>query len=230
VSAEGGVTWRYERKWVVRDADPRWALHAVRLHPAHFREIYHERFVNNCYFDTLDHRMLRDSVQGHGERLKVRIRWYGDLFGVVERPVLELKRKHATVGTKASFPVPPFCFDRTSPLPLLRGWFGAQPWPAGAPGELADFHPVLINRYRRRYFATPDGKVRLTIDTGCEYYAATPGRLRSRPQPRDAVTSILELKSDRDDEDIAREVADRIPFRLTKSSKYVNGMLRVGIR
>lgn len=228
--AAAGQAWRYERKFVIRDTDPRLVAHAVRIHPAHFREIYHQRFINNCYFDSPPLHMLRDAIQGHGERLKVRVRWYGDLFGPLARPVLELKRKHGLVGTKHAYPLPSFEFDRLKPLPALGEWFGALPWPAELPRGLAGLRPTLVNRYSRHYFATPDHHFRLTLDTGCEYFAPAPGREQARPHPRDAITTVVELKYGAEDELAADAISRRFPFRITKNSKYVNGMLRVGRR
>lgn len=226
--AEGA--WRYERKFLVRELDPRLVEHAVRIHPAHFREIHHQRWINNIYFDSAPLQFLRDAVQGHSERLKVRIRWYGDLFGRVARPVLELKRKHALVGTKDNYPLPAFDFERAGMLPPLGAWFRDLPWPMELPGTLAGLRPALINRYSRRYFATPDGRFRLTIDRDIEYFSPAPGRLPARPHPRDGLITVVELKSAAQDELEADRITHRFPFLVTKNSKYVNGMMRVGRR
>lgn len=228
VEPQPGAPWRYERKIVVRDLDPRMVEASIRRHPAHFGEIFGQRYVNNCYFDSPALLLLRDAVQGHSQRLKVRVRWYGDLFGPVSRPVLELKRKQGMVGSKEGYRLPAFVMDRNRVLPELEGWFGEAPWPAEIPGEYRSLRPALINRYSRRYFATPDRRFRLTLDTGCEYYAAAPGRVQAAPHARDHVTTVIELKYAVAEDVAAAAITDALPFRITKNSKYVNGMLRVG--
>jgi len=52
------------------------------------------------------------------------------------------------------------------------------------------------------------------------------GVLRARAEDHGVV--IVELKYDRADEREAERVASRFPFRLTRSSKYVRGVERVG--
>ena len=60
----------------------------VKLHPSMFYEPYPPRYVNNLYLDTEDMENYLDNVSGVAERRKVRIRWYGDLFGDIGRPML----------------------------------------------------------------------------------------------------------------------------------------------
>ena len=79
---------RYERKFLVERLDASWVRALVRRHPSMFCETYPPRYVNNLYLDTLGMRHYVDNLNGTPERRKVRIRWYGDLFGDVEAPVL----------------------------------------------------------------------------------------------------------------------------------------------
>ena len=83
----------------------------VNLHPAIFSQIYHPRFVNNLYLDSLSLNSYFCHVNGLKDRVKVRIRWYGDLFGPVDEPVLELKIKRGSLGRKESFPLASFRGD-----------------------------------------------------------------------------------------------------------------------
>ena len=55
----------------------------VKSHPALFSEIHQGRYVNNIYFDSanLDHYF--DNVDGVSRRGKIRVRWYGDMEGVL---------------------------------------------------------------------------------------------------------------------------------------------------
>ena len=88
-----GEKWRYERKFFISGLKKEDIEFMVKLHPAIFREIYHERTVNNLYFDSYEMKSYLDNVSGNSQRAKVRIRWYGDLFGIIEKPVLEVKIK-----------------------------------------------------------------------------------------------------------------------------------------
>ena len=87
------TSFRYERKFLVSELNRFEIESIVRLHPAIFSEIYHQRSVNNIYFDTMNVSNYLDNINGVKQRLKVRIRWYGDLFGFIDKSVLEFKIK-----------------------------------------------------------------------------------------------------------------------------------------
>src|SRR5882672_3959960 len=95
-------TYRYERKFLIEDIAPAEVEAGVRHNPALFYTEYPPRAVNNIYFDSADLRHYHRNVDGHHERVKARIRWYGPLFGQVLHPVLEIKRKQGLLGSKAA--------------------------------------------------------------------------------------------------------------------------------
>lgn len=215
---------RYERKYAVPELGRQEFEESLRLHPALFSPIYQGRFVNNLYFDTPDLENYQDNVDGVSARVKIRIRWYGDLYGEIERPVLEIKHKRGHEGWKESVALAPF--------PLQKGFSARdiekQTRSADLPGEvksrLAGLELRLMNRYYRRYYRSADGKFRITVDSGLEWYRIAPLFNNLMNRSRDDVGLIVELKYDcRFDSDAAR-VSDIFPFRLTRSSKYVSGL------
>ena len=84
---------RYERKFAIRDRNLEDIRGIVALNSAHFSTAYPPRRVNNIYFDTLDFRNHLDTSEGVGIRAKHRVRWYGELAGVVGSPIYEIKLK-----------------------------------------------------------------------------------------------------------------------------------------
>ena len=88
-----GQTFRYERKYVVSGLSTADLERCIKTNPGLFTEIYQQRSINNIYLDSADLQHYFDNVNGAPARGKVRIRWYGKLFGEVTRPVLELKLK-----------------------------------------------------------------------------------------------------------------------------------------
>ena len=86
--------YRYERKSVISELTKNEIKALIKLHPAMFLESYPPRFVNNLYLDSVGMNNYFDNMAGLKERVKVRIRWYGRLFGSVEKPTLELKIKN----------------------------------------------------------------------------------------------------------------------------------------
>ena len=218
-------TTRFERKFLIPNTLSIDAEILIKSHPALFREIYPERFVNNIYLDDHNLNHLSDAVDGTTDRLKVRIRWYGDLFGKVSTPQLELKFKRGTVGRKATFILNDFDLEPGAITEsFLRAWNEFQ-LPTVTKPYLERLRPILLIRYQRRYFLSADHKFRLTLDKDLTTYALS-GRTGSRPiQPS---IQILELKYAEEHEVTADQVTTHFPIRLTKNSKYVeavNGLI-----
>lgn len=220
---------RYERKFRIEELDLPRAVALVRAHPAMFGEFHPPRHVNNIYLDSPFLDCFSDNVQGHGDRHKVRIRWYGELFGKIARPVLEIKIKRGLVGWKEQYPLREFTLGPGFDVGVLRRIFGQSELPPGLGARLAAGGPTLLNRYARLYYATPDRRFRLTVDTDLTFYHI--GRHSNlflrREVERDVI--IIELKYAPEREAEAARLTAAFPFRVTKSSKYVQGVERVSL-
>jgi hypothetical protein len=198
--------FRFERKFYISDLSYAEVESIVRLNPGLFREIFHSRWVNNIYFDSPEMDSFHDNVAGATFRSKVRIRWYGDLRGLIEKPVIEFKKKAGLLGSKESYPLASFSvgddFSRGTVHELLR----TSLLPDFLKPRLACAEPSLVNRYRRKYFRSADGRYRITLDDMQQFFA---------------VSSLPGLRIFRTN---ASRITNRFPFRLTKSSKYVRGI------
>ena len=214
---------RFERKFVVSDMHYPAVEQAIRLHPAVFSEIFHQRFINNIYLDSNDLDFYYDNVSGKGSRKKVRIRWYGQMLEIINQPVLEFKIREGFVGNKLSFPLKPFALNNNFDFSTLQQIFEESKLPTWALETLRMLKPSLLNRYSRRYFLSFDKKFRLTIDADLSYYGIEPfdNDFLKKHSNNDI---IVEIKYDFQNDPEAAFVTNRLPFRLTKSSKYVNGM------
>jgi SPX domain protein involved in polyphosphate accumulation len=193
------------------------------LHPAAFSEIFHQRWINNIYFDTPGLNSYWDNVCGSEHRIKSRIRWYGELLGPIPGGTLELKVKHGVVGHKLAAPVGRFKVDRNLDELSLSTLLEDADLDPDIRKSILTTQPVLINRYQRRYFLSADRKFRLTMDTNMEYVRFDSGPRFSNRVSGDGLV-ILELKYDVDHDDLADAAAGYFPFRISKSSKYVTGL------
>jgi hypothetical protein len=214
---------RYERKFVVGDMDYFNIRQQVKLHPAAFSPLFYPRYINNIYLDTTELDFYFDNVSGKGSRKKARIRWYGDLFGKIEKPVLEFKIREGMLGNKLSFPLEAFTLDENFSLNTLKDVFAKSELPNWAYEVLMLLKPALLNRYLREYNLNFDGDFRLTLDTDLSYYLIGNDN-NTFMQSHRGEDIIVELKYDFDKDKKAAEITNRLPFRLTKSSKYVNGV------
>lgn len=202
---------------------------ALRLHPAHWRVAYPSRQVNNVYFDTLDYRNLSANLAGYAERAKLRLRWYGSDLACVDGANLELKRKSGRIGWKEIYAVDLSVDLAGGRWSELRRQLRAAIAGRGQVWLDRFGMPTLVNHYRRAYYETPDGTVRLTLDTDLRAYTQ-PSAIEPNltvPSPI-AETAVLELKA-------AREYAARLStilasfaHRVDRFSKYVQGMVVAG--
>ncbi len=214
---------RYERKFVVSDMMLPQIVQQIKLHPATFSAIFHPRYINNIYLDTAELDFFYDNVSGRGSRKKARIRWYGDLFQNIVKPVLEFKIREGYLGNKISFPLVPFRFDENISASFLQHVFEKSDLPQWARDVLKHLRPTLVNRYLREYYLSFDEKFRVTTDVELSYYAISSNNNHFTGHYK-SDDVIVELKYGYNDASIAPDVSTMLPFRLTKSSKYVNGI------
>ena len=221
-------TLRYERKFLVEDLRPFQVQALIRLHPAMFHAPYPPRHINNLYFDTRDLEHYYDNVNGAAQRKKVRVRWYGEPFGEITCPILEVKLKDGLVGTKHSYPLAGFTLDGSFCTRSFRKVLDVSDLPEEVRHGMRDLEAVLFNRYYREYHATRDGRFRCTLDTGLTFYRIN-GALCNLFAHRqtDYRVLVVELKYEAEQEPHASRVAGFFPFPVTRSSKYVQGMERV---
>jgi hypothetical protein len=216
--------YRFERKFVTNQLDNKGLEHIVMIHPAMFSEIFWERQVNNVYFDTPALNYFFDNVVGKSQRRKVRIRWYGETNGLIEKPVLEFKVKSGMLGKKVSFDLQPFNLKESTGLDFFGGLFKKSGLPDSILEELVGLKPSLLNRYRRRYYRSADPAFRFTIDYDLRYFDFSDVSIALGIGKKDLHNTILELKYDQQHDREAMQITQHLPIRLNKSSKYVNGI------
>ncbi len=207
---------RFEKKFVLSYEQALAMPSLLRTHPGHFRQAYPDRQVNNTYFDTTDFAHLRENVAGVSPRKKVRLRWYGD-FEAMSQTALEIKTKEGEVVSKSTRTVDPD-LRKQPKLPVKIAQTDSQFFfeQAGL------YRPVLKNAYLRQYYVTADGLVRLTVDSNLRFDHPKSSRQQT---PRQTLPhTIVELKYALEAEKLAAQISNFFPFRLSKSSKYVQGM------
>jgi len=221
---EAPTNWRYERKFFISYADNHRVESAVKLHPAMFSELFHKRKVNNIYFDTYALTNFFKSVDGQSNRIKIRIRWYGDLFGEIKKPVLELKIKNGLLGGKLSYRLNMFKVDSELSDSVIRDVIESSDIPLEVKDMMRAQSMSLLNSYTRKYYQSLDRIYRITIDTNMKFIEVLPHFNKFSNELNDKVNTVMELKYDPPADDAARDITKHFPFRMTKSSKYVTGV------
>lgn len=201
--------WRYERKYYLAHLDVQTVRQIIKLHPAAFQKHFPDRQVNNIYFDTPAFQSFLDNQTGILNRKKFRLRWYGQKWDQLEKPVFEIKSKHNSLSEKICHPLSTLTWkDIPVGFPQLN-----------LPAAL---YPVLVNSYQRSYLQTFDKKFRLTIDHSMQFGAFSKSGLPPQKKLKQAI--VLELKYLPENEKHLDEVTEYLPFRLSKNSKYSTGI------
>ncbi len=216
--------FRYERKFVISELNSYEIEHLIRHNPAIFSEIFYERMVNNIYLDSIDLKNYNENLIGISNRIKIRIRWYGGVFGIIKKPVLELKVKNNELGRKLSFPLKGFILDKKFSLNLLQKVFSKSNLPKWLVERLKLYSPSLLNSYKRKYFISANKKYRITLDKDQIFYKIKNRNNFFKEKITNKKICILEIKYALEDYKRAANITRYFPFRLIANSKYVNGM------
>ena len=221
---------RYERKFTCTGASRSELVTAIKRHPAFFREIHTTRKINNIYLDTSDLEFYHQNVIGISKRKKVRIRWYGNTFRKRPKLKLEYKLKNGQLGDKWTFRLKKFKVKKGLSAPYLNKKLKKSKLPGSVSEDVLALSPTLLNTYERTYFLSADRKFRLTLDEKMTYYYFDRQANRFVAKTRQSEEIILELKYSPEHDDEARVITTQFPWRLSKSSKYVNGVDLTRIR
>lgn len=203
---------RYERKYRIDHWSYDYVLHEILSNPAAFDYSYEDRWINSIYYDDVDFKALNENVFGISNRVKYRLRWYGEDIHQINDPILEKKIKKNVLGTKA--------YQKVESIDLLQNFDAVNNIDLIKENNL---HPVVLIRYRRTYLESFDRKIRATIDRDLTYYGIHNNQLTIDKTEDNAL--ILEIKYEQKDEKEVDYCLQSIPFRLTKNSKFVSGMM-----
>ncbi len=217
--------YRYERKYTIPKYHSLIATEQIiKENSFLFREIFYQRQINNIYFDTEELSDYHDNVMGVSNRKKIRIRWYGNTFGEIKKPVLEIKIKKGIVGDKWSYPLQAFHLNNSFNLEIIKKVFEKSNLPLPILEMVKPVFPSLLNSYQRKYFLSADNRYRITLDFDLLYYKMERNLNHCFGKPFHDNNHIVELKYGLDDEKRANEISVQFPFSINKNSKYVNGI------
>ena len=215
--------FRYETKMVF----PALRLDEVRAwvyaHMDAFRVAYPPRQVNNIYFDTIDRELMMDHIDGVADRAKVRFRWYGETW-LAQNGQIEIKMKQARLGYKKIQPI--LAEINIAEFTWREIMQTLQENSADDFKSLLDhLIPMLINQYRREYYESMDGQIRVTLDYEMrafeQSFGLSPNFNFEQPLRNDVIIEMKAMKNNH--ARIANALAE-FPLYCTQNSKYLNGM------
>lgn len=223
---------RFERKFIFQNVDFDDIVQRVFAHSYCFKEVFQRRSVNNIYFDDYNYSFYKQNVAGVGNREKYRLRWYGDDFIHIKDPTFEIKLKYGEVGDKISNKIKGFeaflSESHSSRERIYSEIFdNIQETNNIFKSKQGQLQPTLYNLYERRYYISFCQKFRITIDYNQKFFDPKSVNFLLSKQTIDEREIVLELKYNIEDDCEARNITQEFETRLTKNSKYVNGIERI---
>ena len=187
---------RYERKYILENPLLNQIEAHLLTHPAGFTVAYPQRQVNSLYYDSPTLKNYHASVNGQYNRVKPRLRWYGQNTKKIKAGQLELKIKQGELG-----------FKKITPLKKSKSL-------------LKNLIPTLLTSYNRQYYLSANKKIRLTIDQNISYTSFLDPQKSTLIDPR----TIVEIKYAKTAEIYALSIPQFLPLTLNRVSKYVTGL------
>ena len=172
-----------------------------------FQEIYKQRKINSVYFDTHDLKFISDNLSGSSLRKKFRLRWYNDDQTNV---FAEVKIKSNIANTKIRKKIP---YSEISEInndfyknKILLKYFSEE-----------KIYPKIEISYLRNYFYYKG--IIITLDKQLTFAS-----ILNKQNQKKINYNIIELKFPYDDLKKFNQINLKLPFRVSRNSKYVLGM------
>jgi hypothetical protein len=216
--------YRYERKFVIEPQFLNKLKIFFSINEFLLKKSFQSRQINNIYLDTVNFDFFNQNLTGIGSRNKVRLRWYGSLHQKVE-PILEIKQKAGLVGKKIFIKTNVVNTEILFIQNFLRDFLRKIDFEENLKFDILKCHPTLINSYQRSYYESLDKMIRVTIDEKLIYYKPNYDFKKKifSYKVKDP-NIIMEIKYSNKDINFYNNFLNKIPLRLTKNSKYVNGL------
>ena len=219
--------YRYERKFIVPSHFSNQAILTVRQE-LHCKDLYESRQVNSIYFDTDDLRFARQNIDGDSRRVKLRLRYYGNI-DEFRYPQFEEKIKFGNTGKKNIYEVG--SLSKNLLIQSLDFNKKRNNLPLEIQSLLENLKPIILITYLRNYLISKDEKFRFTFDTN----------IRCIPLDFNNISlslinktffhyqyHLLEVKYDIEQDNKLSNLMRCFPLRLSKSSKYISGLNLIG--
>ena len=88
-------------------------------------------------------------------------------------------------------------------------------------------NPVIRNRYLREYFVDASKRVRITVDREQAFYSVDSHHDVLRGNRVDYPVYVIELKYDKENLPLVKQLMDGFPLRPVRHSKYLAGLSRM---
>lgn len=213
--------WRYEIKVALQPYEVitfrSWLASAVD-----FSRHFPSRFIHSIYLDNQDYGAAKDNIDGLGNRMKARIRWYDQSNNNAR---LEAKIKQDRLGRKivSSADISVIKFLELNTNERIKFLSNIDVFNDSI-SNFKLFHPTIGVHYRREYYISLNKQVRMTVDSEISFED-----IISKSASKTASGKIIvEFKFSPTSNHYVSHLFENFPFYPTKNSKYVLGLSMLG--
>jgi len=200
----------------------------IKLHKFNFFKEYEDRNVNNIYFDSFNYKAFNDNLSGLPSRLKIRYRWYGNLFSKnrENEGSLEFKFRKNIYGYKKIFKIKDLNLNLNSKWSDIKNKILNALTPEYKILYNINSEKILINQYKREYFISKNKKLRITLDKNIKIFdqrfTFEKPNFKFKNYTQDY--SVIEFKFNKDDKILLNDLDISVPIKASRNSKYINGV------
>ena len=214
--------YRYEKKFIINLNNFFLINKYIKENSLMFSKEFKSRIIQTIYFDNNNLKLCKQNLDGLNKRKKIRIRWYQDNSNLIQ-PFLELKIKNGNLGRKLRYKLNPIFKNYNSiELKDILKSLSESEFDRSIKENIFTYKPNLIVEYKRKYLSSRIIDCRLTIDQNIKFKKIYANFISCNSRSYNKV--ILELKYAANlDKKFLSGILD-LPFRITKHSKYVEGI------
>ncbi len=200
----------------------------IKLHKFNFFKEYEDRNVNNIYFDSFNYKAFNDNLTGLPSRLKVRYRWYGELFSEnnTNEGSLEFKFRKNIYGYKKVFKIKDLTLNLNTKWSEIKNKILNALTPEYKILYNRNSEKILINQYKREYFISKNKKLRITLDKNIKIFdqrfTFDKPNFKFKNYTQDY--SVMEFKFNKEDKILLNDLDISVPIKASRNSKYINGV------
>jgi len=221
-------TYRSEIKFICYQHNYFLIKNWIKLHKFNFFKEYEDRNVNNIYFDSFNYKAFNDNLSGLPSRLKIRYRWYGNLFSKnrENEGSLEFKFRKNIYGYKKIFKIKDLNLNLNSKWSDIKNKILNALTPEYKILYNINSEKILINQYKREYFISKNKKLRITLDKNIKIFdqrfTFEKPNFKFKNYTQDY--SVIEFKFNKDDKILLNDLDISVPIKASRNSKYINGV------
>ena len=217
--------YRYEKKFTVPYRQQHLVQKLIFKNKMRFIKEHEDRKVNSIYLDTNNLKLYKENIDGLSKRKKLRIRWYNDLKKETKF-YFEVKQKNNELGFKKIYKLD-INFENNNKEKVLKKLLDNivnLDIDQDINSLIYNVKPIIIISYERKYLMSNICNCRMTIDTKLKYKIINHCANYILEDNYKNEEMIIELKYPAN---IDQEIINKyfhFPFRVSKNSKYVNGI------